>query len=352
MIRSNRRIIKLFESVPKFDTYSQYSISLEKVFHENSFKNLIKNLKEEKKPKIYSYFNVDKEKQKKNRYYFFKHRRENKKNESKNNLLNDVGDLNNINNKNTINISVPYRNTNNKIKISYTNDDPFRYNPNYDSIMKKIPYVKIIKSSQLNIKRPNTFLTEIGGIAVSSNNFISRNKNSIINLRKKNFDNLKLEKEIYNKKKRKLLYLNEDKNNHSIRFDRYSGRKEKKLDKNPNISYIEPYDYKTIKNNSTNFNKMMAREEANVKNKNKIEGPSVGYYNPHYEYFENRIRNISLGMETKKRNKKFLLKKLWGSYDFRMEYLLIDNKKLNNDILNRKENKKGYYVMTEPNKDK
>ena len=51
MISNNIRIIKLFESVPKFDTYSQYSISLEKVFHENSFKNLIKNLKDEKKPK-------------------------------------------------------------------------------------------------------------------------------------------------------------------------------------------------------------------------------------------------------------------------------------------------------------
>ena len=63
MISNNRRIIKLFESVPKFDTYSQYSISLEKVFHENSFKNLIKNLKDEKKPKklcINDKFNLNK----------------------------------------------------------------------------------------------------------------------------------------------------------------------------------------------------------------------------------------------------------------------------------------------------
>ena len=62
MIPGNRRIIKLFESIPKFDTYSQCSNSLEKVFHENSFKHLIKNLKEERKPKIYSYFNVDEQK--------------------------------------------------------------------------------------------------------------------------------------------------------------------------------------------------------------------------------------------------------------------------------------------------
>ena len=354
MIHSNRRMIKMFESVPKFDTYSQYSVSLEKVFHENSFKNLIKNLKEEKKPKIYSYFNVDEQKQENNRYNFFKHRRENKKNESKNNLLNDVGDLNNIINKNSINISEPSININNKIKENYISDDPFRYNPNYDSIMKKIPYVKIISPSQLNIKRPGTFLTEIGDIAVSSNNIISRNKNSIIDLTKKNIDNLKIAKEIYNKKKRKSLDLKEDKNNHSIRFDKYSGRKEKKLDINPYISYIEPYDYQTIRNNSTNFNKMIAREDANIINKNKIEGPSIGYYNPNYEYFDNKIRNISLGVEhTKKRNKKFLLKKLWGSYNFRMEYLLIDNNKLNNDILkNNKEDKKEHYVMTEPNKDK
>ena len=61
MIKNNRRIIKLFESVPKFDTYSQYSNSLEKVFHENSLKNLLKHLKEERKAKIFSYFEVEKQ---------------------------------------------------------------------------------------------------------------------------------------------------------------------------------------------------------------------------------------------------------------------------------------------------
>ena len=66
MISNDRRIIKLFEAVPKFDTYSQYSISLEKIFYENSFKNIIKNLKEEKKQKIYSYFYLDKRKEEKN----------------------------------------------------------------------------------------------------------------------------------------------------------------------------------------------------------------------------------------------------------------------------------------------
>ena len=94
MKKNNRRIIKLFESVPTFDTYSQYSVSLEKVFHENSLKNLLKNLKEDKKAKIFSYFDVEKRKNEPNKFNIFKHRRKTKKDNSKNNLLYDEGDNN------------------------------------------------------------------------------------------------------------------------------------------------------------------------------------------------------------------------------------------------------------------
>ena len=65
----------------------------------------------------------------------------------------------------------------------------------------------------------------------------------------------------------------------------------------------------------------------------------MGYYNLNYEYFDDKIRNINLGYEHfDKNNKKFRLKKLWGSYDFRVEYQLIDNSKLNNDILLKEKN--------------
>ena len=337
MIPGNRRIIKLFESVPKFDTYSQYSNSLEKVFHENSFKHLIKNLKEERKPKIYSYFNVDEQKNDSDRFNLFKYRKNIKKNNSKYNLLYDeeVTKKNNPKEpKNQVeNILKSLRNINKRNRFD-SNFYPFHYNPNYNSIMKKIPCVKIIKPTEVNNKRPTTFLTEIGELTVSSNN---KNNKSV---------------KIKNRKNKLSLSVKKDKENHSIRFDKCLGRKEIKTETNENISYIEPYDYKKARNNSTDFNKMLSRFEETPLEKERKEGPSVGCYDPHYEYFETRVQNISLGNEhTNKKNKKFLLKKLWGSYNVRMEYLLVDNRKLNNDILKNKDKIENDYKqnLTEPN---
>ena len=194
--------------------------------------------------------------------------------------------------------------------------------------MKKIPYVKIIQPPKKNIKQPSTFLTEIGDLAVSSNNL-----KKTLNEKNQN-QNIKLMKEIYNKKKKLSIDLNSDRNNHSIRFDKYSERKEIKTENNPTISYIEPYDYQKGKNNSTDFNKMTSRDDVDILKIKKTDGPSVGYYNPHYEYFEDRVRNISLGNEhINKKDKKLLLKKIWGSYKVKLDYELIDNSKLNNDIL-------------------
>ena len=98
---------------------------------------------------------------------------------------------------------------------------------------------------------------------------------------------------------------------------------------------------------------MLSRINDKIKNTEKNLGPTVGYYNPNYEYFEGGIRNISLGNEhTNKRDKKFLLKKLWGSYNVRMDYLLIDNKKLNNDVLKKNNENEPEYKgnNTEQNK--
>jgi hypothetical protein len=362
MIHSNKRIIKLFESVPKFDTYSQYSNSLEKVFHENSFKNLIKNLKEERKPKIYSYFDVDEKKNETNRYNYFRNRKEKKKDDSKTNLLNDEEIINNNNEEKeqyTDNILEEWRNSRRKNhQLHNLNLDPFRYNPNYNSILRRIPCVKITKPSMVNIRRPTTFLTEIEEKALSNNNNNSRNNNPLIKIKQfKTYRLPKLKiKEIKDSKKKFSISkdLNEDKNNHSLRFDKYSDRKELTLKVNPNVSYIEPFDYNKVKNNSIDFNKMHGRINLKTMNKkNDLQNPSVGSYNPHYEYFEGKIRNISLGIEHKnKKNKKYLLKKLWGNYEVRMDYQLIDNGKLKKDI--EEDNYDSNYELnvrnTEPNR--
>ena len=349
MENSNRRIIKMLDTIPKFDTYSQYSTSLGKVFQDNSFQNLLKSLKEQKKPKIYSYFNVEEKKQDTNNI-FKAYGIENKREDSKYNLLNDDNE-NNIKNNNEkdeiFTKKQTWKITIIKTKRRYNPElDPFRYNPNYNSIYKNIPSVRITKPfnetipiNKNNIKIKNRinndaspFLTEIGDKAINSA-FSNKNRKA------KNFDlnTLGDMKKFDNIKKNKRMNSNEeenDRNNHSIRFDKYVDRKMAKIEVNPNVSYIEPFDYQKTRNNTIDFNKMQSRNDANFLNMNNIKGPSIGYYNPNYDYFNGKMRNISLGNESKKeKNKMYSLKKLWSSYKVRVDYQLVDNNKLSQTVL-------------------
>ena len=338
MESSNKKIIRLLDTIPKFESYSQYNSSLEKVFQDYSFKYLLKHLKEQKKPKLYSYFNVDEKKPETNNI-FKAFGLENKIIDTSDNLLNDEEEkIIKIKNDSEENIpkKEPIKIPTIKNKRRYNPElDPFRYSPNYNSIYKNIPSVKIkkpfnetihMKNLKLRLKNKNKyknhnienseierespFLTEIGD-----------NISSIKNLKKYKKINLKTEEN--------------DRNNHSLRFDKYVDRKIKKIEVNPNISYLEPYDYKKARNNSLDFSKMQSRNEDLLLNLNNIKGPSFGYYNPNYNYFNPNMRNISLGNDysLKEKNRKFLIKKLWGSYGVKVDYELIDNNKLSKTIL-------------------
>ena len=43
-----KKIAKMFESLPKFETYSHYNSTLEKIFKSNSLKNFIQTMKNQK----------------------------------------------------------------------------------------------------------------------------------------------------------------------------------------------------------------------------------------------------------------------------------------------------------------
>jgi hypothetical protein len=339
MDNNNRRIIQMLDTLPKFETYSQYSSSLEKVFHDNSFKNLLKSLREQKKPKIYSYFNVELTKPETNSI-FQSYGLDNKKEESKTNLFKEEDNEFKTNEREKDNFltkkeSWKFMNLKSK-KIRFNPElDPFRYNPNYNSIFKNTPCVRITKpfnetspsykykNRNNNIKKQieSPFLTEIGDKAMVSNKKIK-------DFHLKNLDDLqKINTKIKLKKED-----NEDKNNHSLRFDKYVDRKIVKTEINPNVSYIEPYDYQKAKNNSIDFSKMHSRYDNDTYflHGNNLNGPTIGYYNPNYEYLEKNVRNISLGNERKAKSKKYLLKKIWTGYGVRVDYQLIDNSKLRN----------------------
>ena len=351
MENSNRGIIKLLDTIPKFETYSQYNSSLEKVFKEYSIQNLIKHLREQKKPKIFSFFNVEEEKPVATTTNIFQaYNIDNKREDLKFNSSNNIFENNIKHNNNEKYETIP-KNDTWKIPIIKTRRkynpelDPFRYNPNYNSIYKNTPSVRIKKpfnetipihkfknrikmQDKIILRKQNEspFLTEIGGNEMISTFNIN---NKILNA-----GNLKL---LNNKKNKKinLKTIENDRSNHSLRFDKYVDRKIKKIEVNPNVSYIEPFDYQKVKNKSIDFNKMHSRNDAMFLNLNNIKGPSIGYYNPNYEYFNSKIRNISLGDEIKKeKSKKYLLKQLWGSYGVQVDYQLIDNNKLSNTIIN------------------
>ena len=342
MESTNRELVEMFESIPKFDTFSKYNTSLERVFKDYSFKHLLKSLKEQRKPEIYSYFNVEEKKPETNSI-FQAYGLHHKKDEVKNNLLNDNDDLDKAINENYN--TLPKREWKYNIitrKKRYNPQlDPFRYNPNYNSIFKNVPCARITKPTTKSIslnknldtinvnnmdnQNDSPFLTEINETSpYNRNKKRSNNARSLSNLV---LNNMKQNKKVIKTEE------NEDRNNHSIRFDQYVDRKEKKPDVNPIVSYLEPFDYHKTKNKSIDFNKMQSREDQLFLNSNNLKGPSIGYYNPHYEYFDKNIRNISLGNESRKeKNKKYLLKKIWGSYHVQVDYQLIDNSKLNNDI--------------------
>ena len=331
---ANRAIVEMLDTIPKFDTYSQYSTSLEKVFKDYSFKHLLKNLREPKKPEIYSFFNVE-EKVQDTSNIFKKNKINPKKDEFKNSLLNDTDDTfikPNNERENFFSQKIISKPPVTSIKKKFNPQlDPFRYNPNYQSIFKNTPSVRIApplkETNKEMIRKPieSPFLTEIGSKTMTTNNspYINRIKKIDIN-------SLKTSQNLSHKKKLKKVKTEEsdDKNNHSIRFDKYVERKDNISEVNPNVSYIEPFDYKKARNNSIDFNKMRSREDKFFYNLNNFKGPSIGCYDPNYTCLDRNLRNISLGKIKKEKNRKFLLKKLWGSYQVQVDYQLIDNKKL------------------------
>ena len=195
MDETSRTIVEMLDTIPKFDTYSQYSTSLEKVFKDYSFKHLLKNLREPKKPEIYSFFNVE-EKVQDTSNVFKQNKINPKKDDFKNSLLNDTDDTftkQNNEKENFFTQKIITKPLETSIKKRYNPQlDPFRYNPNYKSIFKNTPCVRITQpfreTNKDMIRKPieSPFLTEIGSKTMTTTNspHINRIKKIEINTSK------------------------------------------------------------------------------------------------------------------------------------------------------------------------
>ena len=372
----NNKVLEMFDSIPKFETYSKYSLSLHRIFKNNSLKHLIKDLKSPKKlnecgneknkkglSQGKSYLNnindmedqmLIKVKENENED-FFDVKFDNKKKMKKNKSFKEIRKI------------IPK-----KKNVLPDYPDPYKYDPNYNSIYKNVPSVKFIipinyikkkkekeelkvetlekKKKKKHNKIPNTkpsiMLTEIeiqntmpnlkrSGSTLNDNIYshINLTTNTNENINNKNNTTInhtegKLNKSKSQSKYKKLLPPI-TKENHALKFSQYTWRKfiiPKNIDK---LTYLEPINYLENIKKVIDFNKMNPRSEL-INNPSNLDNPSICYYQPKYSFIEKNPFFVSFGnINENKKNKKFLLKKLWGSYNLTSDYQLVDNDKLN-----------------------
>ena len=358
------RIIKMFDSILRFDTFSKYNMTLDKQFKCYSLKNLVNSLKNrpeiEIKDKVKDQLMRIIEKQEMNY--------ENLTNSNKKTFL-PFGIQENSTCIFDKNFSPRQKTTitNQEKKFSYLPKlpakkdlDPFKYHPNYQSIYKNIPCVKFYKPKKLTLsygdKKTHNRENEIFLTDVLIGNQNNDTKEKIINNLKLNNSNIKSTENIHSmnnspnnsktnqqneenssgskkKHKKNKNSFRFNRNNHALRFSKYISRKEKKIEINDRVSYIDPYNYLSKKNNKAlDFRKMKERSWKDMINLNTINNPSICHYKPKYEFLEtkpiNVVFNPSLELKNGRKNKKYLLHKVLSSYYITEDYRLIDNNKL------------------------
>ena len=338
MTPTSKRVVRMLETIPKFDTYSKYNVALERVFQDNCMKSLIKNLKEHKRAEVYSYFTEKEKNIPKNNKLYQIYGIENKKDDHEKNLLNDNQEIKIEDKENNESSRGVWRTSNTVVKRHKIENDPFRYNPNYNSIYKNIPSVKIGKpfhetaintihsNKNISFRNSNAFLTEITPTKRS-------NKKSKIEKEK----TPSITEPSYSKIDNRNKSVS-DKNNHSLRFSKYFERKFFEKEIGPTVSYIEPIDYSKTKKKTVDYKKMLSRDKNGLINVSSLHVPSFCHYNPNYELIENRTRNIFLGRDNirdiiNQNKKKYMVRKLWTSFNVTEDYKLVDNSKLNGDAL-------------------
>jgi len=375
------KMIREFESISKYDIYSKYNYSLDKKFKDNSLKSFIRSLKSFKRKekelflvefsKKYPYnleekkF-IDDENEISIRIEEFKRIKEEKEKQRQERLNSPK------NGKIELKSSISSKRYNEQ-----DFPDPFKYNPNYNSICKKVPSFKISPKKYGSIKlkkvikiqiKPNQIKKDKRNLSnsYSSNeeneiyddnkdrdkSVNSQNFNSVIDIKKfkssqkENLDlplitSTNLVKSLKNECNKKLNTIPTDgyRENHALRFSKYLPRKSKLNSINNKLSYVEPHNYALDINKGFDFGKMQSRDEKSILNMASLDVPSSNKYYPKYNLVENKAKNILFSpFGINKKNKKALLKKMLGSYKVFPNYQFIDNNKLfkDKDVINQK----------------
>jgi hypothetical protein len=345
---SENEMMKIIESIPHNETYSKYNLTLEKIFKSQSLRHYInvyknrrtmsfdkneandfntnvfgdellyKKLKEDEENNIFDDTNEENEKG------------EPKLEETKEDFWKKIVEMK-------------------KNKIEY-NLDPFKYHPNYNSIYKNIPSVKITEPTKTKLKEKSKdknnykkmekkkmnklLITEINHtFNEEKKQSKDRNNKSFVNI---NLTDTNIKKEIKLPKlsgnpKNKNMTLITNRNNHAIRFSKYLPRKFIIPDHNKNISYINPFNYIKPKNKtkSIDFNKMLHRNDKTLIYTSSLKTPSFCQYNPKYDWVDKDKCSIYFNplQKNEKKHKKYLIKKICTSYNVNTEYEILNDLK-------------------------
>ena len=362
--KKDKKLINAFESIPKFMTYSRYDKSLDRQFYKRNLKDLLDDLK---RPKHYKKITPLENIITKYPYELYsKITDENKEGiESlppltKDYLVQYQSKKTEINNKITKNKSLDKLSSYNKTFLRYhtkknntaivdlNNIDPFKYNPNYNSIFKNTRTFKIYGPTPKKVRNSEELNTKLLDDKDDKNNknmihskILLKKIQTLGNEHSKNSENIKSRNlpllTCITDKTNNTASINSfsDKNNHAIQFWQYTPRKENILNVNDKVSYIEPYNILQNQRKIVNFKKMLSRNELNLYNKNEFNNPTICYYNPNYNYLKQHIPKITIdssSISRESRTKKFALQKILKKYDIKKDYEIIDNSKLNDKI--------------------
>lgn len=352
------------DAISKYSVYSKFNINYDKILGDRSLKGFVKI---NKKPKFIKKLDYTEEMHQK----YQKEVRDNDKKDP-HEFINQIIMKNSENNKSENKINNKYSKIfkslpNEKISIKnyfsskkkfedVVNLDPFKYNPNYNAIYKKIPYVRIVKprekdqndsSSKKKRNKYSSNSTSVASVALMTNakelddnmndsgSNTNRNRDKYILSKSSNINSVKLPIVNVNR----VVVRN---NNHALRFSKYgnqrlykSENKNEKEEKgkqryyNNNIN-IDKINMKKIL--SVNFDKMMSRKENDFVNYQSLETPSFNRYSPNYDFVKYSPAKISFSYHNMDDNslnkKKYLLRKLMSSYNVDTDFHIVNTEKM------------------------
>ena len=374
------------DSISKYSIYSKLNVNYDRMLGDRSLKGFIKMNKKPKVIKKLSYLeeihqkypNELKEHDKKDTHEFInKLILKNLENDKNDNLNNNNSNryykiFKSQPNDNQKKLSIKnYLNSNKKKYEEIISLDPFKYNPNYNAIFKKVPYVKIIEPkgkrrknlsmNQDNIKNRNKTNSTLIPLSmdntnenVNNNDDDNKIKEKSISVSISNINRIKLPIVKNNK-------MYERNNNHALRFSKYGNQKSIFSDsKNENEenyeqknNYNNNYDNNSIscdkinmkKIFTVNFDKMMSRKGNDLINNYSLKTPSFNRYYPNYDFVKNSPAKISFSYHHLDNNdlnkKKYLLRKIMASYNVDTEFHILNKEQLtHNSSSNSIENQK------------